>query len=914
MIRDSVIDWQELSDLYEQADGLDESALAAFLAQLREGGHRLLGPLERMLAARARIATGGFLESLPRLDRPEPATSEWAAGSRIGAYRLIRPIGAGGMAEVWLAERADGAFTRQVALKLLFDHPSRARRAGFVERFQRERDILASLQHPNIAALHDAGVTAEGQPWLALEYVQGEPITAWCDARGLDVAARVAVFRQVLLAVAHAHANLVIHRDLKPSNILVTAQGEVKLLDFGIAKLIEGDGQSGADSELTRQSGRPLTMLYASPEQVEGAALTTASDVYSAGVVLYELVARRRPYGAEDPSAARLQAAILTTEPAPPSRRAAAPGEAGAAPAPALPRLGRAAAADLDAVVLKALAKEPARRYPSAEAMRADLARWSEGRPVEAQAPSAAYRARRFVARHRLGVALASVGLVALLALTGTAIVLGLQAREESVRAVAAREFVQDLFRLADPDQSRGSDPTSRAILAKGRANAEQVFAGQPKLLADVLATIGDMQLTIGDHAAADETLRRVAELYLREGMTKQAAQAHADLADNAIHLGDFERAERLRGEATRLAQALPNDDQLHGNILFLRALGSNSFGRYSEAHELMLAAHRRIDAWNQQSERAIEVLQGLAEIEFNLGERDAALARIDAADERSQGNARIGPRVRIKTDVMRVRLQLDAGRYEAARQVLERLIPDCDRRLGAQTEECLVMRRRLVLASIRTGRVDSAVEVSTQLLPALATASPRRVADTLFVVGESFALAGTAASNASIRSGLDTAAASAELGALYNSLALMTLSSMTLLDGNAPGAESLARRALEVQIAAAVPAIRSARARMLLGLALHRQGRDRDAAAAFDESNAAFTSVMGSRHPLTLLSRLNAVPTLRKLGEAEQVRSACDGLAVLEPALGPESPATQRIRELCASTAGSAAVEPVFL
>ena len=453
MIRDSVIDWQELSDLYEQADGLDESALAAFLAQLRAQPHRLLGQLERMLAARARIATGTFLESLPRLDAPRPATNEWAEGSRIGAYRLIRPIGAGGMAEVWLAERADGAFERQVALKLLFNHPARAQRESFVERFKRERDILASLQHPNIAGLHDAGVTSSGQPWLALEYVQGEPITAWCDARGLSVEARVAVFRQVLLAVAYAHANLVIHRDLKPSNILVTAQGEVKLLDFGIAKLIGGEDQGMADTELTRQMGRPLTVMYASPEQMEGKALTTASDVYSAGVVLYELVTRQRPYELSDPSPARLSAAIISVEPKPPSRRPPPAGDAGS---PAPPRLGRAAAADLDAVVMKALAKEPARRYPSAEAMRSDLVRWSERRPVEAQVPSAAYRARRFVLRHRLGVTLASVGLFALLALTGTAIVLGLQAREESVRAIAARDV------RAGRVSPGGSGPVSR--------------------------------------------------------------------------------------------------------------------------------------------------------------------------------------------------------------------------------------------------------------------------------------------------------------------------------------------------------------------------------------------------------------------------------------------------------------------
>ena len=913
MIRDSVNDWQELSALYEQAEGLDESALAAFLEPLRAGRHRLLGQLERMLEARKRIATGGFLESLPRLEAtlPSPAAAEWTEGSRIGAYRLVRPIGSGGMAEVWLAERADGAFERQVAIKLLFNHPSRDQRERFVERFRRERDILASLQHPNIAGLHDAGVTPGGQPWLALEYVSGEPITAWCDARGLGVEARVEVFRQVLRAVAHAHANLIIHRDLKPSNILVTEEGEVKLLDFGIAKLIEGDARGMSDTELTRQTGRPMTLMYASPEQMEGKVLTTATDVYSAGVVLYELVTRQRPYALNDPSPARLSAAILSVEPIPPSRRAPPPVGGDGSGIEPLPKLGRAAAADLDAVVMKALAKEPERRYASAEALGGDLVRWGEGRPVEAQAPSTIYRARRFVQRHRLGVALASLAIVTLVGLTSTAVMLGLKARDESQRAVATREFVQDMFRQADPDRSRGSEPSSRANLAQGRANAERMFIGQPKLLADVLATIGEMQGTIGDHAAADATLRRVIALYLQEGMTRQAAQAYADLAFNSIQLGDPGRAQGEGAEADRLARSLPGDDLLHANILYARATAAAAVDRDREAHDLMLQASRRVDTWNADSERAVEVLQGLSEIEFNLGDRASAQARIESADERAHRNPRIGPRVQVKTDVMRLRLQLDAGSYDAAAQLLPRLIADCDRRVGAQTEECLILRRRLVLASIRTGRVDAAAETARSLLPAAAIASPRHAADTFLVVGEALALADGKASLAEVRAGLEAASGSAELGPLYNSLALMALSSMALLGDDPRRAEALARQALEVQRIGSVPALRSARAYMLLGLALHRQTREQEALRAFDDSNAAFAGALGARHPLTVLSRLNALPTLRALDRNEQVLSDCgDGLAILVPALGQDSPAVRTIREVCAS--GSSIGTPI--
>ena len=452
MIRDSVIDWQELSSLYERADVLDAKGLADFLVQLREEKHRLLDQLERMLAARARIATDPFLEALPRLFTPVPSLSAWTEGSLVGPYRLIRPIGAGGMAEVWLAERADGAFERQVAVKLLFDHPARAQRERFVVRFERERDILASLHHPNVAGLHDAGVTANGQPWLALEYVQGEPITAWCDARSLSLADRVDVFRQVLTAVEHAHANLVIHRDLKPSNILVTATGEVKLLDFGIAKLLQSDGDaaSAGDSEQTRLGGRPLTLQWASPEQLSGRALTTASDVWSLGVVLYELLCGMRPTDRDPPlSAAHIQDAILAGDLIVPSRRPVGDAIAsshGQTPRRLVfddsrrPRRGGRQGAEC---------VETARRYRSVEALRSDLDRWRAGRPIVARPSSLAYRARKFYVRHRLGVWSAGVALSAIVGLLVATVIAGLAAQSEAKRAIASRGFIMDMFRIA---------------------------------------------------------------------------------------------------------------------------------------------------------------------------------------------------------------------------------------------------------------------------------------------------------------------------------------------------------------------------------------------------------------------------------------------------------------------------------
>jgi len=306
------------------------------------------------------------------------------------------------MATVWLAERHDGLIHRPVALKL----PRRSwRSAALRERLTRERDILAALTHPNIARLYDAGITADGQPYLALKYVEGRRLDEFVRDRSLDPRERVALFLQIADAVAYAHAQLVVHRDLKPSNILVTADGHVRLLDFGIAKLLE-QGEA-RETELTAQSGRALTPDYASPEQIAGMPIGTASDVYSLGVVLYELLTNQRPYRLTRDSRGALEEAILQVDPARPSDAADA-------------RATRAALrGDLDWIVLKAMAKERERRYVSAAELAADLRRFLRNEPVEASPPSTTYRIGKFVRRHRLAVG--AGGLLILSLLAGTA-------------------------------------------------------------------------------------------------------------------------------------------------------------------------------------------------------------------------------------------------------------------------------------------------------------------------------------------------------------------------------------------------------------------------------------------------------------------------------------------------------------
>src|SRR6185436_1450027 len=340
--------WDTLSRLLDQALELPAPQVDSWLDSLAPEFDALKPQLKRMLSRHASVETGEFLNTLPKFDLPpEDATPPRTEqpGDVIGPYRLERELGSGGMGVVWLAIRTDGLIKRPVALKL----PHGAwKRAGLAERMARERTILASLTHPHIAHLYDAGVTTAGQPYLAIEYVEGTRIDVYCRERRLEARARLQLFAQVANAVAYAHGKLVVHRDLKPANILVTAEGQARLLDCGIAKLLE-DGEA-RETQFTEISGRALTPDYASPEQILGEPLTTASDVYSLGVILYELLCDQRPYKLQRDSRGALEEAILQAEPPSPSERVDA-------------RQRRALRGDLDTVVLKALKKKPAERY-----------------------------------------------------------------------------------------------------------------------------------------------------------------------------------------------------------------------------------------------------------------------------------------------------------------------------------------------------------------------------------------------------------------------------------------------------------------------------------------------------------------------------------------------------------------------
>jgi eukaryotic-like serine/threonine-protein kinase len=627
----------------------------AFLAAESGGDDSLLAGARALLAAHA-LAEHVFAG---------PANEPAVFTRPIGVYRVIREIGRGGMGTVYLAERADGQYRRRVAIKLIAtsnaDDPLH-------QRFLAERQILAALDHPHIARLLDGGLTDDGRPYLVLEYVDGVPITEYCDRHRLGIDDRIRLFLDVCDAVQHAHQNLVIHRDLKPGNILVTPAAQLKLLDFGIAKLLN-PALSAVDAPVTRLDLRVMTPEYASPEQVRGDSITTASDVYALGVLLYELLTGSPPYHLTTHSPAEVMQAVCERDPERPSTRVLRVerlprlgGEAeeltpaSRARARALPaeRLRRRLQGDLDSIVLMALRKEPGRRYASADQLGQDLRRYREGLPVLAHRGSRRYRVGKLVRRHRAGATAAGLVAVSLLAGLGTSLWQARLAHEERDRADRARteamgalaqsqtvtEFLMDLFRSGEPATGAPGGPlTADDLLRRGLARAG-ALDGQPVVQARLLDVIGQMYFGLGRYDDAARLLARAVALQRGPG------EPTPGLAESLIHLS---RAHRSRGEiaeARRLvAEALevrrrtlaPDDPAL--------AEAVHELGRVSDRAEQ--ERHYRdalglLQRSGAQPERQVALLQGLT---TNLRRQDRLVEALELdRDALRLAEQRLGP------------------------------------------------------------------------------------------------------------------------------------------------------------------------------------------------------------------------------------------------------------------------------
>jgi eukaryotic-like serine/threonine-protein kinase len=638
--------WQRLQEVFAVARSLSDDERERVLEERRRDDPALADEVRALLAADA--ATGVMDALSPHLASVS-AVLDVPAPVRVGPYRIVSEIGRGGMGTVYLADRAEGDFSQRVAVKLIdtsdADDPLH-------QRFIAERRILAGLVHPHIARLLDGGVTDDGRPYLVMEYVDGLPITRYCDDRQLDIPARLRLFADVCAAVQHAHQSLVIHRDLKPSNILVSADGRVHLLDFGIAKLI--DPMAG-EAPQTRIESRMMTPEHASPEQVRGETLGTTSDIYSLGVLLYELLCGCGPYRVRTRSPIAIATAVCEQDPERPSARAVR-ADAGDGPddreaaarvrGTSADRLARTLDGDLDGIVLMAIRKEPARRYASADMLRQDVERYLTGLPVLAHRGSRRYRVGKFVRRHRVETAAAAVVIAALVGGLSVAVQQERRAARERDRAEralaessAVTEFLLELFRSGEPGDVPAADLTASDLLQRGAFRADDL-SNQPVVHARLLDVIGQMSFHLGRLDEAQARLENATAIH------RAAGSEAGDLASTLVHLAwvhrtrnEYDRARTLVTEALELRRgALPPGHPDIGDALY--ELGWLSFGATQE--HLYRQALEILSADSAAAERRLTILQALA---TNLRRQGRLTDAVAAAREaRTVAEASFGP------------------------------------------------------------------------------------------------------------------------------------------------------------------------------------------------------------------------------------------------------------------------------
>lgn len=592
--------WARLQAMFDAALALPEDERGPYLDNACGDDASLRHEIDAMLAA----DSAEYRLGIERL--VNDGAADRFIGIRLGPWRASRRIGRGGMGTVYLAERADGQYEQRVALKVV--GPAGSSDAG-APMFQAERRILARLTHPNIARLLDAGFTPEGSAYMVMELVDGSPITTYCDTHRLGIDERLRLFRLVCHATQHAHQALVVHRDLKPSNIFVSVDGQVKLLDFGVAKLLEAE--PGVPEGATREH-RAVTLAYAAPEQLRGEPITTATDVYALGVVLYELLAGRRPFDVATASPLDVERRIRTTDPPPPSQAASWPDREGVDPTEAATarkttaqKLAKRLRGDLDRIVLKALRREPERRYASAGQLADDIDRYLDGRPVSAQPDSVAYRARRFVARNRLGVAV-SAGLVMLLA--GFSVAMAVQARRiaaerdraqvEQRKAEQVVRLLVDLFQTANPDIVPGGDRLAVGeFLDRAEARVLRELGAEPELASRMWHVLGLMHhaRSENDHARDLLEAARAERRRLSGDDAPETLAIEMDLGRLLAWMGEADRARELLDDAVaRIQRTLGVDHPLAASAYHALAGLSPRFEQQQQYLERALDIGRR--------------------------------------------------------------------------------------------------------------------------------------------------------------------------------------------------------------------------------------------------------------------------------------------------------------------------------
>ena len=883
--------WQQVKPILDAALRRDPGERVAYLGEacgrdpaLREEVERLLAwadegealerpPLQDLAEVESLLAAGPPLSggALETNGGTEPTL-------RIGAYRALRELGRGGAGVVYLAARDDAEYRKRVAIKVL---SWGAEFGDVVSRFRNERQIVAGMEHPNVARLLDGGSTEDGRPYFVMEYVEGRPIDQFCDAGRLPIRERLRLFLGVCSAVDFVHRNLVVHRDLKPANILVTPDGVPKLLDFGIAKLLSPE-LSAAPLDVTHPDTRAMTPEYASPEQVRGDPITTASDIYSLGILLYELLAGRRPYRLRSLQLHELARAICEEEPVPPSVAAAltedVPGPGGSvrkmtpetvssARAETPWGLRRRLEGDLDAVVLMALRKEPQRRYGSVGQLAEDVQRVLEGLPIRARTPTLAYRASRFLRRHKTTVAAAAAVAVSLMALSTVAVWQRDRARKEAARASAISAFLEETLRSGDPTARGGRAVTVEEVLARAVNRIQSSFANDAETAAELKLTLGSTYSQLGLYDEAEPLLRSSRDLLARtHGESDSSLILPLDaLATVRTEQGDYEEAERLYDRALGLSRAFGRDNALEAEILdHLGSLHSRQ-QHYVAAEQLFeraLAIQRQV--WASDPAKTAGSLNNLAAV-YAL-----------------------------------------TGRFMEAEPLLRRSLALTEKELGPEHPSSTTVRYNLGAVALGLRRYAEAEPLIVQALAAEEKAlgpDHPSVARIRGLLGCLYVDQGRdAEAEALLRSSLKATEARPGLGA-HRGLTLTSLGRLYLDSSRYADAESALHRSLE--LAETHPGLPDpTMARLLTNLAelSARAGRFEEGEHFCRRAQKAEERIRqwGGDPQLYVADRLKVEALLQagqgRRGTAEELSR--QALAIYERALGPEHPEARTVRE----------------
>jgi serine/threonine protein kinase/Tfp pilus assembly protein PilF len=796
-------------------------------------------------------------------------------GDRIGPYRVLRTLGVGGMGEVFLAERADAAFDQRVAIKVVFGG---SLTHAVQSRLKIERQILAQLDHPNIAHLLDGGTLPDGTPYIVMEYVDGIAIDAYCDSNRLDVAARLKLFQIVCAAVHYAHQNLIVHRDLKPSNILVTADGVPKLLDFGIAKLLD-ERQAGHHTlAVTHADFRLMTPDHASPEQVRGQAITTSSDVYVLGVLLYKLLTGVSPFVIPSMRLTDIERAICEKDPPLPSQSVGSDASAEArgiteTRGVSAGRLRRMLRGDLDNIIIMAMRKEPERRYSSSQQMASDIQRYLEGKPVIARRDTLSYRTAKFVRRHWLPVTAGAAVIFLILAFATTTYVQSLRiaderdrvtqqralAEREQVRAEEVSNFLINLFKLSDPEENRGNQVTARELLDAGAKRLRAGLKNQPETKAALLSTVGAVYDSLGQYQDALPILDESLSLQ-PQARDRSRVDTLLELGQAHIGAGDLGGAEAPLQEALRLSQSNYGATSVEsGHAIWSLGMLRHQQGQDREAKALYIRSLGILETTNAPQSDVSAVLDDLAKVYAREQQWTLAKQTYERAleiDRRVLGDDH--PRVAVRLNNLAVVAQ-SMGDIKLAESLYREAIRRNEHAYGSRHPETAAAKGNLGLLLQRQGRLS---EAEPQLRNAL------EVMLSLY--------------------GPDN----------YNiGYARVSLAMLLHDQGKLPEAESEFRQALAVYDKS-LPATHQYRASALMHFArlLVDRGKPKEALAMSEESLKIWNSTSPDSSPYTAQAHAIHAYALAHLGKPHEAADELEAaLPVLVKARGADDPFVRR-------------------